>query len=137
MAAALIPSIICPTRIAPLCPTRYTPLCPTHAAYCATRPWLCRTTPLSCRSLLGPCVTASGWKCPTLPAICTAPTVFNCPTASPQLCPQPSAVVVCPTFGACPSAVDACPSAPGGCGGDITTVFNPTIVAGGGLNLWG
>ena len=139
IATPIPPSIVCPTRILQLCPTRYAPHCPTLPPYCVTitRPWLCRTTTLSCRSLIGPCVTLPG-KCPSLAVLCTAPpTGVVCPTASPLTCGQPSAVVICPTLAACPSAVDACPSAPGGCGTDITTVYNPTIVAGGGLNLWG
>jgi hypothetical protein len=54
-----------------------------------------------------------------------------------QLCPVNSAVVICQT-NVCPSAVDACPSAPGGCDTPITpqtpqTPINPGGYFGGGL----
>jgi hypothetical protein len=49
-----------------------------------------------------------------------------------------SVAAACPTLGRCPSAVDACPSAPGGCDWTVVTDWRtPVVQPGGGFNPGG
>jgi hypothetical protein len=82
-------------------------------------------------------------NCPTRQFWCRPSVLTICVTQQPALCGHVSAAVICPTRGFCPSAVDGCPSAPGGCDPwtiyqQGTTVVQPVDVgglAGGGLGF--
>ena len=90
---------------------------------CPSRVVLCRPSVLT--------ICTQQVICPTQPIICRPTLGIGC---------VPSAAIHCPTL-ICPSAVDACPSAPGGCD-PFTVVQTGTIVqqpadfgAGGGLGF--
>jgi hypothetical protein len=82
--------------------------------------------------------------CQSLFTLCRPSVLTICFTRSPLIC-QVSAAVICPTRGFCPSAVDGCPSTPGGCDPYTIVQFqtDPVLqqaggfagVAGGGLGF--
>jgi hypothetical protein len=107
----------CPITVPPRCPP------PPPTPRCPTTPWTgCHRTPVL------PCIIHTVIDCPPRTPIvpcfthdprCYVRTpVVPCLELTPA-CPV-SAAVVCQTL-VCPSAVDACPSAPGGC----DTPYNP------------
>ncbi len=107
------PSPLCPPTPATFCP-------PTPLTFCPPTPFCPPPTPLT---HCPPSVTV---VCPPSPVVvCHARTPFlPClatvaqPCFITATCPV-SASIACPTL-VCPSAVDACPSAPGGCTIDMT-----------------
>lgn len=124
----------CPPSI-PLwrCPTRFYPLCRSVVVVqCPSVVW-CRPSVPSyrCPSVAINCPTRTGIGCTNSSLVVCQSVAVRCPVASVVGCPQPSAVVQCPTFGACPSAIDACPSAPGGCTFDPTIFQTPVVNPGG------
>jgi hypothetical protein len=96
-------------------------ICPVPTIFnCPTRQTWCRPSVFTiCPSQLTVCPSQQLAVCPTRPVICQVA------TATVQC--VPSVAVQCPTRFACPSAVDACPSAPGGCW-DPTIVQTTTVV---------
>lgn len=120
----------CPTRVYPLCPKSVLIItCPTRTLQC--RSVLIPTCPKSvvviCPSVAIQCHSIPVYTCPQRSLLTPCVTVAACPTLIVQGCGQPSAAIQCPTFGACPSAVDACPSAPGGCTIDTIYQGNPVV----------
>ena len=121
--------IFCPTRQA-WCPSRIVQLCPTRQVFCRSLVVACPTQPIRCQqhSVLIRCAPSQLVVCQTVALSCQSAAI--CYVTRTQNCPQASAVVQCPTLGACPSAVDGCPSTPGGCGDptiDPTVTINPTV----------
>jgi hypothetical protein len=82
------------------------------------------------RTLIGPCPTQQVWCRPSVLTICASQQIICpsrpiiCQLTQPLQC-QISAAIICQTR-ICPSAVDACPSAPGGCWDP--TIFQQTVV---------
>jgi hypothetical protein len=106
----------CPTRVGPVCPTQGVPRCPisllpVQCPRTPGRPCITITVPLNCQSKL----------------ICGTQNIV-CQTAG-----VPCQSLQCTGF--CPSAIDACPSAPGGCDpwGGVGGVINPGGFFGGGF----
>jgi len=143
----------CPFTLPPKCPP-ITPVCPrTPVRPCPTQIHLCTVincppksaivpcltqfhlcTVINCppKSVVAPCITQNP-ICQTRGIVCTAicPRTQFCPVTKNPGCVNSG--FVCTGF--CPSAVDACPSAPGGCDQwfDPGEVVNPVINPGG----WG
>ena len=100
-------------------------------------------TTVSCPSIVTACISVPRTNCPSvLQLSCGGPSVprLSCPSVIQVSCPsdigrgcaQSVPITTCPvasvatpcvTMVRCPSAIDGCPSTPGGCG--VTVVINP------------
>jgi subtilisin family serine protease len=67
-------------------------------------------------SVASPCIPSVATPCVSLGAgICQPSVLVACPSIPMSTCPIKSVASPCQTIPACPSAIDSCPSAPGGC----------------------
>jgi hypothetical protein len=116
------PALVCshPSQLLP-CPTHTIVGCPSQAIVChQPSPLFACNTPFCPRPTPAcPVFTVSGAGCASQTLICQHPSAV-CPIQTPFcptqaiFCQQPSVAHACQTM-VCPSAIDACPSAPGGC----------------------
>ncbi len=126
LAALRCGDLVLPTKIGHLCVPSLL------SSSCASLLTICKSHLAVCKSHLGVCKSLLVFSCPkSVLQICLSKLPNLCPSSkltlckSKLLCPEPQThLISCGEFKsvlACPSAVDACPSAPGGC-------FDPGIV---------